>query len=109
MFALGGAVGQAVGLVLSKYGMGDYHAFAATQIRIIAGMIGFAIIIIVLRKGSLIRNAFKEKKHKKPKVRTEKILEEISNELEQQKIILGKSHIPSLSTLARIGYSKKEK
>ena len=61
LFGLGGALGQAVGLVLSKYGMGDYHAFAATQIRIIAGMIGFAIIIIVLRKGHLIGNAFKSK------------------------------------------------
>jgi drug/metabolite transporter (DMT)-like permease len=61
LFGLGGALGQAVGLVLSKYGMGDYHAFAATQIRIIAGMIGFAVIIIVLRKGYLIRNAFKSK------------------------------------------------
>ena len=61
LFALGGAVGQAVGLVLSKYGMGDYHAFAATQIRIIAGMIGFAIIIIALRKGNLIRKALKSR------------------------------------------------
>lgn len=61
LFAVGGAVGQAVGLVLSKYGMGDYHAFAATQIRIIAGMIGFAVIIIVLNKGSVIRKAFKSK------------------------------------------------
>lgn len=61
LFGLGGALGQAVGLVLSKYGMGDYHAFAATQIRIIAGMIGFAIIIVILRKGYLIRNAFKSR------------------------------------------------
>jgi drug/metabolite transporter (DMT)-like permease len=61
LFALGGAVGQAVGLVLSKYGMGDYHAFAATQIRIIAGMIGFSVIIIALRKGNLIRKAFKSR------------------------------------------------
>ena len=61
LFGLGGALGQAVGLVLSKYGMGDYHAFAATQIRIIAGMIGFAMIIIVLKKGYLIRNAFKSR------------------------------------------------
>jgi len=61
LFGLGGALGQAVGLVLSKYGMGDYHAFAATQIRIIAGMIGFAVIIIVLKKGYLIRNAFKSR------------------------------------------------
>lgn len=61
LFAVGGAVGQAVGLVLSKYGMGDYHAFAATQIRIIAGMIGFALIIIIMNKGGVIRNAFKNK------------------------------------------------
>lgn len=61
LFGLGGAIGQAVGLVLSKYGMGDYHAFAATQIRIIAGMIGFTIIVIVLNKGYLIRNAFKSR------------------------------------------------
>ncbi|RLD55198.1 MAG: EamA family transporter, partial [Bacteroidetes bacterium] len=40
---------------------GDYHAFAATQIRIIAGMIGFAMIIIVLKKGYLIRKAFKSR------------------------------------------------
>lgn len=61
LFGLGGALGQAVGLVLSKYGMGDYNAFASTQIRIIAGMTGFAVIIIVLRKGHLIRNAFKSR------------------------------------------------
>ena len=61
LYALGGAVGQAVGLVLSKYGMGDYDAFAATQVRIIAGMIGFAIIIVVLGKGHLIRKAFKSR------------------------------------------------
>lgn len=61
LFGLGGALGQAVGLVLSKYGMGDYHAFAATQIRIVAGMIGFAVIILVLKKGYLIKNAFKSR------------------------------------------------
>ncbi len=61
LFGLGGALGQAVGLVLSKYGMGDYHAFAATQIRIIAGMIGFALIILIMKKGYLIRNAFKSR------------------------------------------------
>ena len=39
-----GMLGQALGLVLSKYGMGDYNAFSATQIRIIAGMIGFTLL-----------------------------------------------------------------
>ena len=44
LLAFGGALGQGGGLVLSKYGMGDYDAFAANQIRIIAGAVGFVII-----------------------------------------------------------------
>jgi drug/metabolite transporter (DMT)-like permease len=43
--ALGGALGQAVGLVLSKYGMEGYDPFASTQIRIIAGLAGFIVIV----------------------------------------------------------------
>ncbi len=44
---VGGALGQAVGLVISKHGMGDYDAFAANQIRVIAGIAGFAVIFTV--------------------------------------------------------------
>ena len=40
LYAFGGAVGQALGLVLSKFGLKDYDPFAATQIRIIAGIFG---------------------------------------------------------------------
>jgi len=47
LLAFGGAVGQAVGLVLSKYGMGDYDAFAATQIRILAGAAGFVLLFFI--------------------------------------------------------------
>ncbi len=43
-----GATGQSVGLVLSKYGMGDYDSFAATHIRIIAGIVGFAVVFLVI-------------------------------------------------------------
>ena len=43
-FALLGSLGQAGGLVLSKLGMGDYDPFAATQIRVFAGIIGFAVV-----------------------------------------------------------------
>ena len=43
-YAFMGTVGQASGLVLSKLGMKDYNPFAATQIRIIAGTIGFVSI-----------------------------------------------------------------
>lgn len=45
LFAFGGALGQALGLVLSKYGMQGYDPFAATQIRIIAGIFGFGILV----------------------------------------------------------------
>jgi drug/metabolite transporter (DMT)-like permease len=50
VFAFLGAVGQAIGLVFSKVGMGSYNAFAATQIRIITGIIGFAIVITLWKK-----------------------------------------------------------
>jgi len=60
-FAFIGAVGQAVGLVFSKVGMGDYSAFAATQIRIITGIIGFAIVITVWKKWKNVSNAVKNK------------------------------------------------
>ena len=43
-FALLGSLGQAGGLVLSKLGMGDYDPFAATQIRVFAGIVGFAVV-----------------------------------------------------------------
>ncbi|HQK71048.1 MAG TPA: DMT family transporter [Bacteroidales bacterium] len=45
LLALGGALGQATGLILSKIGMaGTYDPFAATQIRVIAGGFGFALL-----------------------------------------------------------------
>jgi drug/metabolite transporter (DMT)-like permease len=50
LFAFLGSVGQALGLVLSKYGMRDYNVFAATQIRIIAGTIGFILLITLLKR-----------------------------------------------------------
>ena len=50
LFAFGGAVGQALGLVLSKVGMKDYNPFASTQIRIIAGIIGFSVLITFMKR-----------------------------------------------------------
>ncbi|MFH1143350.1 MAG: DMT family transporter [Candidatus Eisenbacteria bacterium] len=49
LLALVGAIGQAVGLVMSKKGMGDYNAFASTQIRILAGLAGFVILFFFIR------------------------------------------------------------
>jgi drug/metabolite transporter (DMT)-like permease len=48
LLGIGGALGQAVGLVLSKHGMGDYNAFAATQIRVFAGIGGFTVLFLVI-------------------------------------------------------------
>ena len=50
LYAIGGAVGQALGLVLSKFGMKDYDPFAATQIRIIAGIFGYTVLVTVLSR-----------------------------------------------------------
>ncbi|MFN8239555.1 MAG: DMT family transporter [Bacteroidales bacterium] len=57
IFALGGAVGQALGLVLSKIGLESYDPFAATQIRVIAGIAGFAVLAALMsRWPSVIRS-----------------------------------------------------
>jgi drug/metabolite transporter (DMT)-like permease len=57
-----GAIGQAVGLVLSKYGMQDYDPFAATQIRVLTGIIGFAIIFTFFKRWDRVIPAFKNRK-----------------------------------------------
>jgi drug/metabolite transporter (DMT)-like permease len=45
LMALGGALGQASGLVLAKHGMHGYPPIAATQVRMIAALVGFAAVI----------------------------------------------------------------
>ncbi|MBN1893337.1 DMT family transporter [bacterium] len=61
LLALGGALGQAGGLVLSKYGMGDYDAFASTQIRILAGLAGFSVLYLFMRVWPRIGAAFRNR------------------------------------------------
>ena len=43
LLAFGGALGQAGGLVLSKYGMAGYDVIPSVQIRVITGIIGFSL------------------------------------------------------------------
>ncbi len=57
IFAFLGAVGQSLGLIFSKIGMGDYNAFAATQIRVIFGIIGFSIVFTIIRRWSKLNSA----------------------------------------------------
>jgi drug/metabolite transporter (DMT)-like permease len=61
LLALGGALGQAGGLILSKHGMGDYDPFAATQIRVMIGVIGFAAVITGLRRWTRIGEAVRDR------------------------------------------------
>ncbi|MDF2673793.1 MAG: hypothetical protein K0R09_2058 [Clostridiales bacterium] len=62
IFAFIGALGQAFGLIFSKMGMGNYNPFAATQIRVIAGLIGFAVIITLSRHWGKLFTSFKNLK-----------------------------------------------
>ena len=63
VYAIIGMLGQAVGLILSKYGMGeDYSALAATHIRIFAGMIGFTLVAFYIRPWKQMRELVKSPK-----------------------------------------------
>lgn len=48
LLGFGGALGQAVGLVLSKGGMEGYPAIATAQVRVIAGLAAYLVIFSVL-------------------------------------------------------------
>lgn len=61
LLAFGGALGQAVGIILSKKGIGDYDPLAATQIRAMFGIASFGVMITVLRRWPKIAEAFKDK------------------------------------------------
>ena len=62
LLGLGGALGQAVGLVLSKFAMNGYSPFASSQIRILAGIAGFLVVFLVTGKWGNIFRAFTDKK-----------------------------------------------
>lgn len=59
LLALGGALGQAAGLVLSKKGMGDYDAFSASQIRVLTGIAGFTIMFFFMKRWPKVLSALK--------------------------------------------------
>lgn len=61
LFAFGGATGQAIGLILSKKGMGDFDAISATQIRIVFGAISFALFFTYIKRWGKIFSSLKDK------------------------------------------------
>ncbi|MHC1689711.1 MAG: EamA family transporter [Bacteroidales bacterium] len=74
LLGIGAALGQGFGIVLSKIGMNHYSIaakgtevasyipFAATQMRIISGAIGFAVIILITRRTGTVWAGIKDKK-----------------------------------------------
>ena len=62
LLALGGAIGQGVGAVFSKLGMGGYDPFASSQIRTFTGILGFIIIITLSREWRPVSFALKNNK-----------------------------------------------
>lgn len=57
VLGVGGALGQAGGLVLSKLGMGDYDPLAATQIRVLAGSAGYVLLFTALGRWGRVARA----------------------------------------------------
>jgi len=56
-----GALGQAGGLVLSKHGMGDYDPIAATEIRVLAGFVGFGVLFVLTGRVPKLRDGVKDR------------------------------------------------
>ena len=60
VFAFVGAIAQAVGLALSKQGLGVLHPFAATQLRVIPAIFGFVLFITITKKWKDVKKAFND-------------------------------------------------
>jgi drug/metabolite transporter (DMT)-like permease len=61
LFAFGGALGQASGYIIGKYGIADYDPFSATQIRLISGILAFIVIFTVRHHWPNFIKSFKRK------------------------------------------------
>ncbi len=66
LLAFGGAVGQGIGAVFSKLGMGSYDPFASSQIRTVTGIIGFILIITLTRKWKQVGTSIVSSKAMRP-------------------------------------------
>ncbi len=60
-FALLGALGQSVGLLFSKMGMVNLTAFEASQYRVLAGILGFLVILGLQKKLGVVWKSLKDK------------------------------------------------
>jgi drug/metabolite transporter (DMT)-like permease len=51
LYAFLSTLGQSVGMIFTKIGLGDYHPIAGTQIRVFAGIVILAVISLFWEKG----------------------------------------------------------
>ncbi len=62
IYAFLGAVGQSVGLILSKAGIGSYDPVAGTQVRIFAGLAGFCILALFMGRLPSVARSYADRK-----------------------------------------------
>ncbi len=62
IFAILGAIGQSIGLIFSKLGMGSFDPFASTQIRLISGTIGWTLLFLIFAWFPKLKNFKKDHK-----------------------------------------------
>jgi len=62
LLAFGGALGQAGGLVLSKFGMAGYDVIPSVQIRVITGIVGFTLFFAFSNKWKNLSEALRNGK-----------------------------------------------
>ncbi|MGO9289886.1 MAG: DMT family transporter [Polyangia bacterium] len=60
LMALGGSAGQAAGLVLGKRGAVGLDSFAATQIRVLAGLLGFLVVLVAAGWARALRDQLRD-------------------------------------------------
>jgi drug/metabolite transporter (DMT)-like permease len=61
LLGLGGALGQSMGLVLSKRGLAFCAPFPANEIRMTAGILGFATVISLSRRWGSVASALRDR------------------------------------------------
>lgn len=60
LIGIGAALGQGIGLVISKMAMQGYDAFASAQIRVVAGLVGFALLITFINRWKPVQVALRD-------------------------------------------------
>ncbi len=60
LLALGAALGQAGGLILSKLGAGSMDPFSGTQIRVSVALVGFALVLLAARGYKALPGALRD-------------------------------------------------